>query len=182
MNPDSQHGTQAWPQRVITFAMAAILLASAGCASHRHNRVSFEPSAQTPGIWPITGANIRITSRFGDHVSTGHGTGHTHCGIDFAAPKGTPVIATADGTVVCAENTKRAYGRIVKLAHPGGIETWYAHLSAIETSVGKRVRRGQCIGKVGMTGRATGNHLHYEVHVNGAPVNPERYLPASSRR
>lgn len=182
MYPGLPEKTPALWRGAIVFSLVALLLASAGCATHRRNHITVESSRRTPSIWPISGASIRITSRFGDHVSTGRGTGHTHIGIDLAAPKGTPVLAAADGAVLTVGNAKGGYGRFVKVAHGGGIETLYAHLSSIEASEGERVRQGQCIGRVGMTGHATGNHLHYEVRVNGVAVDPIRYLPSQSRR
>jgi murein DD-endopeptidase MepM/ murein hydrolase activator NlpD len=102
-----------------------------------------------------------------------------HRGIDIAVPKGTPVIATADGEVVYAAYSKNGYGRLVRIAHGGGIETWYAHLKSLDVRQGARVKQGQQIGRVGRSGRTTGFHIHYEVHVNGEAVEPRRYLPAS---
>ena len=124
-----------------------------------------------PRIWPVQCPATGISSGFGDHRSR-----HAHQGIDIPAPKGTPVVATADGVVVAAEH-QSGYGRIVKIAHGGGIETWYAHLRSWLVDAGDSVRCGQCIGACGDSGNATGPHLHYEVHVNDVPVNPLAYLP-----
>jgi len=99
-----------------------------------------------------------------------------HDGLDIAAPGGTPVRTTADGTVVMAGKNGR-YGKIVVVAHGHGLESRYAHLSNIRTKQGRQVEQGQCIGEIGATGNATGPHLHYEIRVNGRPVNPEIYLP-----
>jgi murein DD-endopeptidase MepM/ murein hydrolase activator NlpD len=90
---------------------------------------------------------------------------------------GTPVVATADGAVVYAGRNEGGYGRIVKIEHGRGLETWYGHLHAIGVKMGKWVKRGDRIGKLGQSGRTTGPNLHYEVHINGKPVNPAKYLP-----
>jgi len=112
-------------------------------------------------------------------MASANGGSHLHRGIDIAVPKGTPVIATADGEVVYAAYSKNGYGRLVRIAHGGGIETWYAHLKSLDVRQGARVKQGQQIGRVGRSGRTTGFHIHYEVHVNGEAVEPRRYLPAS---
>ena len=149
-----------------------------GCTTRRTERVSIVPPRGVPSIWPIADADIRITSRFGDRAASPSGGFHPHRGIDIAAPKGTPVIATADGRVVCAQYNKGGYGKLVKIAHAGGIETWYAHLNSLDIKQDRRVGQGQRIGRVGKTGRATGFHVHYEVHINGAPVDPRSFLPS----
>lgn len=99
-----------------------------------------------------------------------------HNGIDIAAPKGTPVVATANGSVAFSGWEGR-YGKIVKIDHGNGIQTCYAHLHRRKVRRGKRVKRGKVVGKVGQTGNATGPHVHYEVRVNGRPTNPRPYLP-----
>ena len=120
----------------------------------------------------------RLTSPFGGRRDPfGHG-GRFHAGVDLAGPKGTPIFATADGIVVAAER-ERGYGNVVKIQHDFGIETVYAHQSKIRVKVGQQVSRGEQIGDMGSTGRSTGSHLHYEVRVNGQPVNPMTYLEAS---
>ena len=119
-----------------------------------------------------------VTNRFGDAAASPNGGAHPHRGVDIAVPKGTPVIATADGRVVYADYNKNGYGRLVRVAHDGGIETWYAHLNSLDVKTGARVKQGQQIGRVGKSGRATGFHVHYEVRVNGNPVDPGRYLAA----
>ena len=116
-------------------------------------------------------ASFRFTSGFGPRW------GRLHAGTDFAAPIGTPIYATADGVVVKA-GWSSGYGRLIKIQHEFGIETRYAHLNSIKISVGQRVSRGQRIGDMGNSGRSTGSHLHYEVRVGGAPVNPMIYIRA----
>lgn len=128
--------------------------------------------AGVPSMWPVAHPARAVTSEFGAQRPGGR----RHKGLDISAPKGTPVMATAGG-VGAFNGRERGYGKIVKIAHPNGIQTWYAHLSASKLKRGKKVRRGQVIGKVGMTGNATGPHLHYEVRVNGVPRNPRPYLP-----
>jgi murein DD-endopeptidase MepM/ murein hydrolase activator NlpD len=96
-------------------------------------------------------------------------------GIDLTAPKGTKVRATADGRVTFAGRSG-AFGRLVIIRHENDYETRYAHLKSIAVSKGKKVKRGAVIGTVGKSGNATGFHLHYEVRLQGTPVNPRSYL------
>ncbi|MEM8537421.1 MAG: DUF5930 domain-containing protein, partial [Pseudomonadota bacterium] len=116
-------------------------------------------------------SNFRYTSGFGPRW------GRLHAGTDFAAPIGTPIYATADGIVTHA-GWSSGYGRLIKIQHDFGIETRYAHLNSMDVSVGERVSRGERIGAMGNSGRSTGPHLHYEVRVNGNPVNPMTYIRA----
>ena len=101
-----------------------------------------------------------------------------HAGVDLAAPRGTPIFATADG-VVTEAGRESGYGNVVRVQHELGFETVYAHLSSISVRPGQLLSRGEKIGGMGSTGRSTGSHLHYEVRVNGKPVNPMIYLEAS---
>ena len=116
-------------------------------------------------------ANFRYTSGFGPRW------GRLHAGTDFAGPIGTPIYSTADGVVTHA-GWSSGYGRLIKIRHDFGIETRYAHLNAMDVRVGQRVSRGERIGAMGNSGRSTGPHLHYEVRVNGNPVNPMTYIRA----
>ena len=95
-----------------------------------------------------------------------------HAGIDWAAPSGTPVRAAADGEVVAVRSNYGGYGNYLKIDHAAGIESAYAHLADFAVEPGERVRRGEIIGRVGRTGRATGPHLHFELHVAGQPIDP----------
>lgn len=122
----------------------------------------------TPSIWPAAGY---VSSPYGLRFN---GT-EFHQGIDIAADMGTPIVATADG-VVTAAGWNGGYGNMVDVDHGGGIVTRYGHASALAVTVGQQVRRGEVIAYVGSTGRSTGPHVHYEVRVNGAPVNPAGYL------
>jgi len=128
--------------------------------------------AGAPTLWPVTGP---ITSSFGQREDPFNGEGAFHSGVDISALFGTPVRATADGMVVSAGN-ESGYGREILLDHGNGIQTLYGHLSGFAVTVGQQVNQGQVIGYVGMSGRATGPHLHYEVRIHNAPVNPHRYL------
>ena len=101
-----------------------------------------------------------------------------HKGVDFAAPLGTDLHATADGIVKKA-GWQSGYGRLVIIQHDFGIETRYAHLSNIRVKQGQRVSRGDHIGDMGASGRVTGVHLHYEVRVDGKAVNPMTYIKAA---
>jgi septal ring factor EnvC (AmiA/AmiB activator) len=116
-------------------------------------------------------ANFRYTSGFGPRW------GRLHAGTDFAGPIGTPIYSTADGVITHA-GWSSGYGRLIKIRHDFGIETRYAHLNAMDVRVGQRVSRGERIGAMGNSGRSTGPHLHYEVRVNGNPVNPMTYIRA----
>jgi murein DD-endopeptidase MepM/ murein hydrolase activator NlpD len=128
--------------------------------------------ADAPSIWPVEG---RVGSSFGEREDPFNGEGAFHSGIDIEAPYGTPVRATADGEVSDA-SMGSGYGREVVLDHGHDLRTVYGHLSAIAVLPGQHVIRGQVIGYVGQSGRATGPHLHYEVRVHNVPVNPHKYL------
>lgn len=116
-----------------------------------------------------------ITSGFGLRLSPFSGARKMHRGLDIAAPTGTPVLAPADG-IVRRVGTASDYGKMVVIDHGYGYQTVFGHNSKIFVKVGQRVRRGDTIAAVGNTGRSTGPHLHYEVHLNGVPVNPRKYL------
>ncbi len=125
-----------------------------------------------PSIWPVEG---RLMGGFGERTDPFSGEGAMHTGVDISAPTGTPVRATADGVVTFA-SWFSGYGQLVIVDHGGGYETYYAHLSRFAVVDGQGVRRGEQIGAVGSTGRVTAPHLHYEVRIGGAPVNPHTYL------
>lgn len=126
----------------------------------------------TPSIMPTKGT---ITSRFGYRKSPFSGRSELHKGIDIANKKGTQIVATADGIVVFA-GARGLFGRILTIDHGHGIITHYAHLDEILKEEGDNVKRGDVIAKMGNTGRSTGPHLHYEVRLNGIPVNPFKYI------
>ncbi|MFN3642367.1 MAG: DUF5930 domain-containing protein [Gemmobacter sp.] len=134
--------------------------------------------ARVPFANPVRG-QVRFTSGFGWRRDPKTGSGRMHAGADFAGPRGTPIHATADGTVVEA-GWHAGYGNVVTIRHAFGIETRYAHLSKISVRNGERVSRGTRIGDMGNTGRSTGTHLHYEVRLGGTPVNPMTYIKAAN--
>ena len=122
-------------------------------------------------VWPTVGT---LSSPFGPRrVAIGSSN---HQGIDISAPHGTPVIA-ADGGEVIFVGWSGGFGNLIRIRHDNGHVTYYAHLSSMAVSVGQRVYRGQFLGGVGMTGTASGNHLHFEIRINGTPVDPLPFLP-----
>ena len=122
-------------------------------------------------IWPTTGT---VSSLFGPRrVAIGSSN---HQGIDISAPRGTAVVA-ADGGEVIFTDRLGGFGKLIQIRHDNGHVTYYAHLSSMDVSVGERVYRGQFIGRVGMTGTASGNHLHFEIRIDGVPVDPMPWLP-----
>ena len=133
---------------------------------------------KAPFANPIKAA-YRFTSKFGPRRDPKTGGRRMHKGVDFAAPNGTPLYATADGVVTHA-GWSSGYGRLVKIQHEFGIETRYAHMSKLRAKVGQRVSRGDRIGDMGASGRVTGVHLHYEVRVGGKAVNPMIYIKAAN--
>ncbi|HUI40852.1 MAG TPA: M23 family metallopeptidase [Terriglobia bacterium] len=129
--------------------------------------------AAIPTLWPLHG---QITGGFGERMDPLSGEEAVHAGVDISAPKGTDVEATGDGVVLEAGRHESGYGNEVIIDHGDGISTKYAHLSAVYVTAGEEVTRGEVIGAVGMTGRSTGPHLHYEVLVHNTPVNPAKFL------
>jgi murein DD-endopeptidase MepM/ murein hydrolase activator NlpD len=128
--------------------------------------------ADAPSMWPVEG---RVGSSFGERQDPINGEGAFHSGLDIDAPYGTPVRAAADGDVT-GTVMGAGYGRQIVLSHGHDVATLYGHLSAMAVVPGQHVSRGQVIGYVGQSGRATGPHLHYEVRVHNVPVNPHKYL------
>jgi len=126
----------------------------------------------TPSLWPVIG---HLTAGFGERMDPFSGEGAFHTGVDIASQYGDGVRATADGVVIEA-NDRAGYGRLVIIDHGFGVTTWYGHLASFNVLIGEQLRRGDVIGNVGVSGRSTGPHVHYEVRIDGAPVNPMRYL------
>jgi murein DD-endopeptidase MepM/ murein hydrolase activator NlpD len=126
-----------------------------------------------PGIFPtmLPIAAASLTSGFGMRYHPIHGGSRFHAGVDLAAPAGSPLKATLGG-VVRAAGWSGGYGLLVTIAHGGGIETRYAHLSRLNVLAGQAIEQGEVIGYVGSTGSSTGPHVHYEVRSNGAPLDP----------
>lgn len=128
--------------------------------------------AATPAIMPTEGW---LTSLFGYRTSPFTGKREMHTGLDIAAEKGTPILASADG-VITSCNTDGALGLTAVIDHGHGLVTRYGHTEKILVKAGERVKRGQEIAQIGSTGRSTGPHVHYEVLLNGMPVNPKEYI------
>ena len=126
----------------------------------------------SPNLWPVEG---QVTGSFGERIDPFNGEGAFHCGVDISASYGQAVIATADGVVMFAD-FMGGYGREVTIDHGHGISTRYGHLANFAVISGQQVHRGDIIGYVGLSGRSTGPHLHYEVRINDTPVNPHKYL------
>ena len=126
-----------------------------------------------PSVHPVD--KLQFTSNFGIRSDPFRGTAAMHAGVDIPGPTGTPIYATADGTIDHAERMG-GYGNMVEIDHGKGIATRYGHLSRILVANGTRVHRGQLIALMGSTGRSTGSHLHYEVRIDGHAVNPAPFL------
>jgi murein DD-endopeptidase MepM/ murein hydrolase activator NlpD len=135
--------------------------------------------ASIPAIMPVANEDLKRTaSGWGYRIHPIYKVRKMHYGMDFTAPTGTPIYATGDGKVVEVKGSKSSrvgYGLVVKVDHGYGFETVYAHLNAFDVRLGQEVKRGDIIGYVGNTGGSTAPHLHYEVHKNGSPVNPQYY-------
>lgn len=128
-----------------------------------------------PAIQPISNKDLKKTaSGYGTRIDPIYGTTKFHSGMDFSASIGTDVYATGDGKVIKV-GWQTGYGKTIVIDHGFGYQTMYAHLSDYHTKVGRKVVRGEVIGAVGNTGKSTGPHLHYEVHVKGRVVNPVNY-------
>jgi len=133
-------------------------------------------TASLPSLWPVQGT---LLSPFATRTDPFSGEGAFHKGVDIKAVTGTEVHVAADGVVITADPVSGGYGRLVVVDHGGNVQTYYAHLSKILVHAGQELHRGDTLGLVGSSGRATAPHLHYEVHVGGAPLNPYRYLANS---
>jgi len=128
--------------------------------------------ACTPSIWPTRGW---VSSNFGYRVSPFTNEREFHSGLDISTRSRSPILCPADG-IVAEAGSDYGYGRVLHISHGHGLKTMYAHLDKALVKVGQRVKRGDEIALVGSTGRTTGPHLHYEVHLNGLPVDPLRYI------
>jgi murein DD-endopeptidase MepM/ murein hydrolase activator NlpD len=129
--------------------------------------------AATPAIQPVSNQDLnRIASGYGYRIDPIYKTIKMHAGLDFTAPQGTPIYATADGSVKTAGHSDGGYGNYVVIIHGYGYETLYGHMVRIKVRAGQKVKRGEIIGYVGSTGKSTGPHCHYEVHKNGRKLDP----------
>ena len=132
--------------------------------------------SSTPSLWPVIG---HLTGSFGERMDPFSGEGAFHTGVDISSQYGDAVRASADGVVEEADE-RSGYGRLVVVDHGFGVRTYYGHLASFNVIAGQQIHRGDTIGNVGVSGRSTGPHVHYEVRINGAPVNPMRYLRQAS--
>jgi len=147
--------------------VASVIVASPPAQLEADVHTATPPSSSSSGfVWPVRGT---LVSPYGQRW------GRLHSGIDIAAPAGTPIAASASGQVVYA-GSMSGYGLLVVIQHPGGIATAYAHNSSFSVSVGQSVSQGQTIAAVGCTGTCFGDHVHFEVRVGGAAVDPMGYL------
>ena len=120
-----------------------------------------------------------ITGSFGERIDPFNGEGAFHSGVDISCHYGQPVLAPSDGVVTFA-GPYNGYGRMIQVDHGNGVTTRYGHLSGFSVAEGQTVRRGQVIGYVGLSGRSTGPHLHYEVRIHDTPVNPHKFLRSTT--
>jgi formiminotetrahydrofolate cyclodeaminase len=133
--------------------------------------------AAIPAIQPVSNKDLsHIASGFGYRIDPVYKVPKFHAGLDFAAPIGTPIYATADGMIKEASFNSGGYGNHVVIDHGYGYQTLYGHMYKIKVHVGEHVKRGEVIGWVGSSGKSTGPHCHYEVHKNGIPVDPVYYF------
>ncbi len=132
-----------------------------------------EKLASIPAIQPVSNRDLdRIASGFGMRIDPVYGTPKMHKGLDFTAPQGTPIYATGNGTVTEASFSASGFGNHIIINHGYGYETLYGHMVRMKVREGQKVKRGELIGWVGSTGKSTGPHCHYEVHINGVEVDP----------
>ena len=131
------------------------------------------PEVSVPSRMPVK--QVALTSGYGMRTHPILRRRAAHKGVDLAAPRGTPVYATADGIITRADRFG-SYGNYIQIEHGGELQTRFAHLSGFEVVAGDRVEKGELIGYVGSTGRSTGPHLHYEVRIAGEAVNPIPYM------
>ena len=129
--------------------------------------------ASIPAIQPVSNKQLdHIASGFGMRIDPVYGTPKMHKGLDFTAPQGTPIYATGNGIVTTANGSNGGFGNHVVINHGYGYESLYGHMVRIKVHQGQRIKRGEVIGWVGSTGKSTGPHCHYEVHINGQEVDP----------
>ena len=162
-------------------AIEANLKAAAAAADAEIKKKEKELAAQIKNVpsesgflWPLTNYNT-LSSLYGSRIHPITGKPNNHTGIDIPAPKGTPILAAKSGVVVTSVK-KGSYGNYVVVSHSDGTSTLYAHMSVRSVKEGQTVKQGQKLGEVGTTGSSTGNHLHFEVRVNGSRVDPLNYF------
>jgi murein DD-endopeptidase MepM/ murein hydrolase activator NlpD len=176
LNESLQASNSSFEQSMAQFNF---LQQNVGEAAHTSGNFQLLPATaglgdltSTPSLWPVVG---HLTGTFGQRMDPFSGEGAFHTGVDISSQYGDSVRVSADGVVVRAEESS-GYGRLVVVDHGFGLTTYYGHLSSFHVIAGQQVRRGDSVGNVGVSGRSTGPHVHYEVRINSAPVNPMRYL------
>ena len=133
--------------------------------------------ASIPAIQPVTNKELkRLSSGYGRRIDPYYKKPKFHYGVDFSAPKGTPIYATGNGTVKKTKKSRRGFGNHIVIDHGYGYESLYAHMQKYTVRRGQKVKRGDLIGYVGNSGKSTAPHLHYEVHKDGKKVNPAYYF------
>lgn len=155
-----------------TSAMSGVATMAVGFGTRNATMNDWIRLAAAPSLWPVEG---RIMSSFGERSDPFNGEGAFHRGVDISGGYGQAIIAPASGTVEEAD-FRNGYGRTVTIDHGHGVKTLYGHMSGFAVVPGQRISRGDTIGYVGLSGRSTGPHVHYEVHINDVPVNPYKYL------
>jgi murein DD-endopeptidase MepM/ murein hydrolase activator NlpD len=176
LKPEQVNSTIEQLYELRSSAMTGAATAGLGMGlTHPATLTEWVNATTAPSLWPVMGP---ITGSFGERTDPFNGEGAFHAGVDISSHFGQAVIAPADGTVVFAGNYN-GYGRMIEIDHANGVETRYGHLAGFAVADGQTVHRGQVIGYVGLSGRSTGPHLHYEVRIHDTPVNPHKYLRAT---
>lgn len=140
--------------------------------THNATTADWYRANSSPNLWPVEGP---VTGSFGERIDPFNGEGAFHSGVDISSNYGHAIIAPADGVVTFAD-FMGGYGKAIMVDHGHGISTRYGHLSGFAVAPGQHIHRGDTLGYVGLSGRSTGPHLHYEVRINDTPVNPYKYL------
>jgi murein DD-endopeptidase MepM/ murein hydrolase activator NlpD len=166
---ESPHVTFGRDQDIVGVPVSLARPGKAGAGMGGRSSVRLPGIAVMPNRLPLAGATL--TSRFGLRRHPLYGDLRSHSGVDLAAPHGTPVYAASAG-YVGSSGWSGGYGLMIAIDHPGGMETRYGHLSRLTVGSGQYVAAGTLIGFVGSTGDSTGPHLHYEIRINGQPINP----------
>jgi murein DD-endopeptidase MepM/ murein hydrolase activator NlpD len=155
-----------------TSAMSGVTGMAIGFGFRGSSLMDWVKLAAAPSLWPVQG---RIMSSFGERSDPFSGEGAFHRGVDISGGYGQTIVAPADGVIESAD-FRGGYGRAVVIDHGYGVSTLFGHMSGFAVTAGQHVSRGDVIGYVGLSGRSTGPHVHYEVHINSTPVNPYKYL------
>jgi murein DD-endopeptidase MepM/ murein hydrolase activator NlpD len=153
-------------------AMSGVATMAVGFGTRNATINDWMKLASAPSLWPLQGP---IMSSFGERSDPFNGEGTFHRGVDISGGYGQAIISPADGVIVEAE-VHNGYGKTIVINHGNGYNTLFGHMSGYAVAVGQHVQRGDVIGYVGLSGRSTGPHVHYEVHINDIPVNPHKYM------